>query len=227
MAGARLSTIGAVCALISVAGFVVGIVLMASSGVQELIPETGKNGLEWLVDTQKGGDLFVAGATTVVFAGLVALGAFLGFYDALRKAGPVMVVAPAAGVAGMVTRHDLARNPDCDCSRSVARLQDGQRGCPQLARRHREYIRAVLSAAELLRRRPRLGRHDAALRDRGAEDVGGPALDLLGRHRRGRVRRVARSLVPDLGADRRSQHDRLLRLLRLLRGSRGRTPASP
>lgn len=102
MAGARLSTIGAVCALISVAGFVVGIVLMASSGVQELIPETGKNGLEWLVDTQKGGDLFVAGATTVVFAGLVALGAFLGFYDALRKAGPVMVVAPAAGVAGMV-----------------------------------------------------------------------------------------------------------------------------
>jgi hypothetical protein len=41
-----LATAGAVCALITVAGFVIGIAFMASSGVQVLIPETGKNGLE-------------------------------------------------------------------------------------------------------------------------------------------------------------------------------------
>jgi len=102
MAHARLSTVGAFCALVTVAGFVVGIALMASSGVQVLVPETGKHAVQWLNDAEKAGDLFVAGATVVVFAGLVALGAFLGFYDAVRKAGPVLVVAPAAGIAGMV-----------------------------------------------------------------------------------------------------------------------------
>ena len=93
---------GAVCGLITVVGFVIGIALMASGGVQVLIPETGKNGLEWIADVQAAGDLFTVGATIVVFAGLFGLVAFVGFYDALRHAGPLMIIAPVAGVAGMV-----------------------------------------------------------------------------------------------------------------------------
>lgn len=90
------------CALLLVACFIAGIAMMASSGVQVLIPETGKDGLEWLADADEGGNLFVAGATAVVFGGLFAIGAFLGFHDALRRAGPMTTIAATAGVAGMV-----------------------------------------------------------------------------------------------------------------------------
>ena len=97
-----LSTVGAACALVLVVGFIVGIAVMATSGVQVLIPETGKDGLDWIKDTEDAGNGFVAGAAIVVFAGLFGLIAFLGFYDALRKAGPLMIIAPVAGAAGMV-----------------------------------------------------------------------------------------------------------------------------
>jgi hypothetical protein len=102
MKNISLATAGAVCALITVAGFVIGFALMASSGVQMLIPETGKNGLEWIADVQDAGDLFIAAASVTVFAGLFALVAFVGFYDALRHAGPLMIIAPVAGAAGVV-----------------------------------------------------------------------------------------------------------------------------
>jgi hypothetical protein len=81
---------------------VIGIGLMASSGVQVLIPETGKDGLEWIADVEDAGNLLVAGAAIVVFAGLFGLGAFIGLYEALRHAGPLMILAPAAGAAGIV-----------------------------------------------------------------------------------------------------------------------------
>jgi uncharacterized protein DUF4386 len=97
-----LAKAGAVCAVLTVAGFVVGIALMAASGVQVLIPETGQEGLDWIADVNDAGNLFVAGAAIVTFAGLFGLVAFLGFYDALRAAGPLMIVAPVAGAAGMV-----------------------------------------------------------------------------------------------------------------------------
>jgi hypothetical protein len=97
-----LTTTGAVCALVTVGGFVIGIGLMASSGVQVLIPETGKDGLEWIADVEDAGNLLVAGAAIVVFAGLFGLGAFIGLYEALRHAGPLMILAPAAGAAGIV-----------------------------------------------------------------------------------------------------------------------------
>jgi hypothetical protein len=58
----RLSTVGAVCALLTVAGFVAGIALMATSGVQLLIPETGSAGAEWVAEVNDAGDAFVAGA---------------------------------------------------------------------------------------------------------------------------------------------------------------------
>jgi hypothetical protein len=97
----RLSTVGAVCALITVAGFVVGIALMATNGVQLLIPETGKDGAEWVADVQEAGNWFVAGAWIVGLAGLVGIVALVGFYDVLKDAGPVMIVAPIAGAVGL------------------------------------------------------------------------------------------------------------------------------
>jgi hypothetical protein len=97
----RLSTAGAVCALIAVAGFVVGIVLMATNGVQVLIPETGKDGSEWVADVQDAGDWFVAGAWIAGLAGLVGIVALVGFYDVLKHAGAVMIIAPIAGAVGL------------------------------------------------------------------------------------------------------------------------------
>jgi hypothetical protein len=97
-----LVTVGAASAVLTVLGFVVGIAIMATSGVQVLIPETGEEGLEWIADVVEAGDAFVAGAAIVVFAGLVGLVAFVGFYEALRHAGPLVLIAPVAGAAGMV-----------------------------------------------------------------------------------------------------------------------------
>lgn len=97
----RLSTVGAVSALIAVAGFVVGIVLMAANGVQVLIPETGKDGAEWVADVQDAGDWFVVGAWIVGLAGLVGIVALVGFYDVLKQAGPVVIIAPIAGAVGL------------------------------------------------------------------------------------------------------------------------------
>ncbi|MGH3103456.1 MAG: hypothetical protein ACRDN6_05095 [Gaiellaceae bacterium] len=101
MRNLSLATVGAVCALVAVVGFVVGIVLMVSSGVQVLIPETGEEGLEWIADVQDSGDLFFVGAWLGIFAGLFGLVALVGFYDALRGAGPVMIIAPIAGAVGL------------------------------------------------------------------------------------------------------------------------------
>ncbi len=79
-----LTTVGAVCALLTVLCFVVGIALIASGGVQVLIPETGKNGLDWINDVDDAGGLFFAGGWFVVIGGILALVAFVGFY-ALRN----------------------------------------------------------------------------------------------------------------------------------------------
>jgi hypothetical protein len=97
----RLSTIGGVAALVTVAGFVVGIVMMATNGVQVLIPETGKEGAEWAADVQDAGNWFVVGAVIVSLAGFVGLVALIGFYDVLKGAGPVMILAPILGAVGL------------------------------------------------------------------------------------------------------------------------------
>lgn len=101
MRDVRLATVGAVCALLTIAGFVVGIALMATSGVQVLIPETGQEGAEWVADVNDAGDAFVAGAWIVNLAGLIGVVALLGFYDRLKHAGPVLVIAPVAGAVGL------------------------------------------------------------------------------------------------------------------------------
>jgi hypothetical protein len=66
-----------------------------------LMPETGTEGLGWIADVQDAGDLFTISAWIVVFAGLFGMIALVGFYDALRQAGPAMIVAPIAGVVGI------------------------------------------------------------------------------------------------------------------------------
>src|SRR5262249_42229345 len=101
LATLRLSTVGAVCALITVAGFVVGIALMSTNGVGVLIPPTGKDGAKWVADVQEAGNWFVAGAWIVGLAGLAGIVALVGFYDVLKHAGPVMIIAPIAGAVGL------------------------------------------------------------------------------------------------------------------------------
>jgi hypothetical protein len=75
---------------------------MTASGVQVLIPETGKNGLDWIRDVNDAGGGFLAGAWLVVTGGLVGLIALLGFYEALRPAHRLMILGPILSVVGLV-----------------------------------------------------------------------------------------------------------------------------
>jgi len=94
-------TVGGACAVLTTVGFIVGVALMASAGVDTLIPEADGKAVEWLADVEADRDLFVAGAWIVVFAGLLGLLALVAFYDALRLAGPLMILAPVAGAVGL------------------------------------------------------------------------------------------------------------------------------
>jgi Domain of unknown function (DUF4386) len=95
-----LTTVGAWCGILTTACFAVGIGFMAGSGVQVLIPDSGKS-VEWIADVSDAGDLFFAGAWLIVLGGLVGLLALVGFYNALRDAGPVLVLAPIAAAVGL------------------------------------------------------------------------------------------------------------------------------
>jgi hypothetical protein len=97
----RLSTVAAVCALGTVICFVLGAVAMASSGVGVLIPETGRPGRDWIAAVDAAGGLFFAGAGLVILMGYLGIVALVGFYDALRLAGPVMILAPILGAVGL------------------------------------------------------------------------------------------------------------------------------
>lgn len=74
---------------------------MGSSGVELLIPETGEPGLEWIADVDAASGLFFVGAWLVILMGYLAIVAFVGFYDVLRQAGTVMVLAPILGTVGL------------------------------------------------------------------------------------------------------------------------------
>jgi len=97
----RLSTVGAVCAISTVACFVLGSVLLASSGVQLLIPETGQPGLDWIADVDTASGLFFTGAWLIILMGFLGIAALVGFYDVLRDAGKVIVLAPVLGTVGL------------------------------------------------------------------------------------------------------------------------------
>ena len=98
----HLQRIGAVSAIATVVLFVTGGVLMGTSGVQVLIPETGSAGREWIEDVDAAGGAFFAGAWLVILMGFVGMVALIGFYARLQSAGPVMVLAPVLGVAGLI-----------------------------------------------------------------------------------------------------------------------------
>ena len=102
MRTASLTRIAGACAVVTTACFVAGIVLMSVGGVQVLIPETGQDGLDWIADVDDAGGLFAGGAWLVVLGGILALVAFVGFYEALREAHPALIVAPVLGAVAMV-----------------------------------------------------------------------------------------------------------------------------
>jgi hypothetical protein len=57
----RLSTVGAVSAILTTLSFVTGGVLLNTSGVEDLVPETGREGVNWIADADGAGDLFFVG----------------------------------------------------------------------------------------------------------------------------------------------------------------------
>ena len=78
----RLSTVGAVCAILTPILFFAGGILLGTSSGQDLIPQTGADGLEWIADVDDAGDLFFVGAWLIVLVtlvGSVALGNALGW----------------------------------------------------------------------------------------------------------------------------------------------------
>jgi hypothetical protein len=97
----RISTVAAVCALGTVISFVLGGVAVGSSGVGVLIPETGPPGRAWIADVDAAGWLFFAGAWLVILVGFLGIVALVGFYDTLRAAGSVMILAPILAVVGL------------------------------------------------------------------------------------------------------------------------------
>ena len=84
-----------------VVAFVAGIALMAASGVQVLIPETGKDGLDWIADVDDASGAFFIGAWLVIVGGILGLVGLIGFYDALRRGRDWLVLAPILGVFGL------------------------------------------------------------------------------------------------------------------------------
>ena len=102
MRNLSLTTIGGICGVLTTASFVVGIAVMGGSGVQVLIPETGNNGLDWIADVDSANGIFFVGAWFIILGGVFALVAFVGFYEPLREAGAVMILAPVLGAVGMV-----------------------------------------------------------------------------------------------------------------------------
>ena len=97
----RLATVGAACALGLVVCFFVGVVLMVSSGVQVLIPEAGAEMTDWVADVDSAGNVFLVGAWLTIAGGFLGVVALVGFYDALRTAGPALVLGPILGAVGL------------------------------------------------------------------------------------------------------------------------------
>jgi hypothetical protein len=98
----RLSTVGAICGILTPICFFAGGILLGTSSGQDLIPQTGADGLEWIADVNDAGDLFFVGAWLIVLVTILGSVALVGFYDLLKEAGSVLVLAPILGVTGLV-----------------------------------------------------------------------------------------------------------------------------
>jgi hypothetical protein len=86
---------------LTVVCFVLGGAAMAAGGVQTLIPETGRSGLDWIADVDGAGGLFFTGAWLIILMGFLGIVALVGFYDVLRPAGPVLILAPILAAVGL------------------------------------------------------------------------------------------------------------------------------
>ena len=97
----KLSTVAAVCALEH--GYLL-CTWRRGDGSQRcgvLIPETGRPGRDWVAAVDGAGGLFFVGAWLVILMGFLGIVALVGFYDTLRLAGPVMILAPILGAVGL------------------------------------------------------------------------------------------------------------------------------
>jgi hypothetical protein len=100
-AAPSLTTVGAACAIATVIAFVAGFAFMGTSGVQVLIPPTGKDGLDWIRDVDDAGGTFFVGAWLVILGGVLGIPALIGFYNALRRVGSWLILAPILSSVGL------------------------------------------------------------------------------------------------------------------------------
>src|SRR3954449_13210672 len=100
MPNINLRTAGAICAVLTTLSFVIGVAFSAGSGVQTIIPDTGKDGIDWIDDVDDGGGAFLVGAWFVILGGFLGLLALIGFWEALRDAGRLLILAPILAVVG-------------------------------------------------------------------------------------------------------------------------------
>jgi hypothetical protein len=100
MRNINLTTAGAICAVLTTLSFVVGVAFLGGSGVQTLIPETGKNSIEWINDVDDAGGPYFVGAWFIILGGYLGLLAMIGFWEALRDAGQLLILAPILAVVG-------------------------------------------------------------------------------------------------------------------------------
>jgi hypothetical protein len=96
----QLATVGAWCAVLVVPVLVGGGALLAASGAADLLPGTGPAGRAWL-DAVAADVGFAAGGWLLVLMGFLTMVAFVAFYDQLRSAGDVLILAPILGLVGM------------------------------------------------------------------------------------------------------------------------------
>lgn len=94
-------TVSGAAAVLTVVSFVTGVVLMASSGVETIIPDPGAAALRWAGQVEDGGQLFLAGGWLVVVGGLFAAVALVALYELALLAGRWLVVAPVLAAVAM------------------------------------------------------------------------------------------------------------------------------
>ena len=109
-----LTTVGAVCAILMFVSFASAIPLMAGSGVQVLIPETGAEGLEWIADVNAAGGAFFVGAWLTIIGGYFGMIALVGFYDirCVSISGNGVTARSTAGKSWACRRRDLVDTVD-------------------------------------------------------------------------------------------------------------------
>ena len=96
-----LRIVGGAAAVLSVLSFVTGVVLLASSGVETIIPDTGAAALRWADQVDDGGQLFLAGGWLVVVGGLLTAVALVAVYELALSAARWLVMAPVLAAVAM------------------------------------------------------------------------------------------------------------------------------